>query len=281
MPQPKDLDPYTDARSFYGSELRRLREAAGLSQSELGDRVFCSGTYIGLFEMAERRPQEDMSRAFDELLGSGEHLQRLCRLARKSKVAGYFADAAELQKQASRIEEFSSMLVPGLLQTESYARALTRSAHPFAEAEVIEGHVRTRMERTSLLNSVSAPVLWVVIHEAALLLPVGGSAIMAGQLNHLAEQISSRPRIVTQVLPFSTGAHPLLHSAVTLMQFTDAPAVAYTESAYSGQLVEDPLLVEQYRSAYDLARAAALSPEVSLDRIVSAAKEFATDEHRT
>ncbi|MEL5953301.1 helix-turn-helix transcriptional regulator [Streptomyces sp. CLV115] len=88
MPQPKDLDPYADARSFCGSEPRRLREAAKMSRTGLGDRVFCSGTYIGLFEMAERSPQQDMSRAFDELLGSGKHLQRLCRLARKSKVAG-------------------------------------------------------------------------------------------------------------------------------------------------------------------------------------------------
>ncbi|MFJ1549607.1 Scr1 family TA system antitoxin-like transcriptional regulator [Streptomyces sp. NPDC088246] len=281
MPQPKDLDPYTDARSFYGSELRRLREAAGMSQSELGDRVFCSGTYIGLFEMAERRPQEDMSRAFDELLGSGEHLQRLCRLARKSKVASYFADAAELQLQASSIESYTSMVVLGLLQTESYARALTRAAHPFADAQVIEGHVKTRMERTSLLDSPTAPVLWVVLHEAALLLPVGGPAVMAEQLDHLAEQIASRPRVVTQVLPFSAGAHPFLHSSMTLMQFTDAPSIVYTESAYSGQLVEEPRLVEQYRSAYDLARAVALSPETSLDRIVSAAKEFATDERHT
>ncbi|WP_405717383.1 Scr1 family TA system antitoxin-like transcriptional regulator [Streptomyces sp. NBC_00046] len=134
MPQPKDLDPYADARSFYGSELRRLREAAGMSQTELGDKAFCSDTYIGLFEMAERRPQEEMSRAFDELLGSGRHLQRLCRLARKSKVAGYFADAAELQLRASSIESYTSMVVLGLLQTASYARALTRAAHPFADA---------------------------------------------------------------------------------------------------------------------------------------------------
>lgn len=276
MPQPKDLDPYTDARAFYGAELRRLREAAGLSQGELGARVFCSGTYIGLLEAAERRPQLELSRALDELLGSGEHLQRLCRLARKSKVAGYFADAAELQLQASSIGSYTSMLVLGLLQTESYARALTRAAHPFAATDVIEGHVRARMERTSLLDSPTAPVLWVVIHEAALLLPVGGNAVMAEQLTHLAEQTDSRPRIVTQVLPFSAGAHPFLHASMTLMQFADAPAVVYTEGAYSGQLVEEPLLVEQYRSAYDLARAAALSPEASLQRIVSAAKEFST-----
>ncbi|MGW0935633.1 helix-turn-helix domain-containing protein [Streptomyces sp. NPDC002666] len=276
MPQPKDLDPYTDARAFYGAELRRLREAAGLSQGELGSRAFCSGTYIGLFEAGERRPQLELSRALDGLLGSGEHLQRLCRLARKSKVAGYFADAAELQLQASFIGSYTSMLVLGLLQTESYARALTRASHPFAAQDVIEGHVRTRMERTSLLDSPTTPVLWVVIHEAALLLPVGGNAVMAEQLAHLAEQTASRPRIVTQVLPFSAGAHPFLHGSMTLMQFTEAPAAVYTEGAYSGQLVEEPLLVEQYSTAYDLARAAALSPEASLDRIASAAKEFAT-----
>lgn len=275
MPQPKELDPYANPRAFYGAELRRLREAAGLSQNQLGERVFCSGTYIGLFEAAERRPQLELSSALDELLGSGEHLQRLCLLARKSKVAGYFADAAELQLQASFIGSCTSIVL-GLLQTEAYARALTRSAHPFAATEVIEGHVRTRMERACLLDSPTAPVLWVVIHEAALLVPVGGNAVMAEQLTYLAEQAASRPRVVTQVLPLTAGAHPVLQASMTLMQFTEAPAVVYTESAYSGQLVEEPLLVEQYRSAYDLARAAALSPEASLDRIVSAAKEFVT-----
>ncbi|MEU0136710.1 helix-turn-helix transcriptional regulator [Streptomyces sp. NPDC006296] len=276
MPLPKDLDPYANPRAFYGAELRRLREAAGLSQNELGERAFCSGTYIGLFESAERRPQVDISRALDDLLGSGEHLQRLCRLARTSKVAGYFADAAELQWQASSIGSYTSMLVMGLLQTEAYARALTRSAHPFASAEVVEGHVRTRMERACLLDSADAPVLWMVIHEAALLLPVGGNAVMAEQLSHLAEQTSSRHRLITQVLPFSAGANPLMHGSTTLMQFTESPSVVYTEGSYSGQLDEEPLLVEQYSSAYDLARAAALSPEASLDRIASAAKEFAT-----
>ncbi|MEV5294734.1 helix-turn-helix transcriptional regulator [Streptomyces sp. NPDC053741] len=276
MPLPKDLDPYANPRAFYGAELRRLREAAGLSQNELGERAFCSGTYIGLFEAAQRRPQVEISRALDALLGSGEHLQRLCRLARTSKVAGYFADAAELQQRASSIGSFNSMLVLGLLQTESYARALTRSAHPFADREVVEGHVRARMERASLLDSPTAPVLWVVMHEAALLVPVGGKAVMAEQLLHLAEQSASRPRLITQVLPFAAGAHPLLHASMTLMQFTEAPAVVYTEAAYSGQLVEEPALVEQHSSAYDLARAAALSPEASLDRIASAAKEFLT-----
>ncbi|GAA2927457.1 Scr1 family TA system antitoxin-like transcriptional regulator [Kitasatospora cinereorecta] len=279
MPLPKDLDPYANPRAFYGAELRRLREAAGLSQNELGERVFCSGTYIGLFEAAERRPQAEISRALDELLGSGEHLQRLCRLARTSKVAGYFADAAELQQRAVSIAEYSSMVIPGLLQTESYARALTRAAHPYSSGEIIDGHVRTRMERGSLLDSPTPPVLWVIVHEAALRVPVGGDAVIAEQLDHLHTQGSTRPRVVIQVLPFSAGANPLLDTAVTLMHFADAPPAAYTESAYSGELVEDTALVEHISSAYDLARASAFSPEASLSLIRSAAKGHATDAH--
>ncbi|MFD9293403.1 Scr1 family TA system antitoxin-like transcriptional regulator [Streptomyces sp. NPDC060030] len=279
MPLPKDLDPYANPRSFYGAELRRLREAAGLSQNELGERAFCSGTYIGLFEAAERRPQVDLSRALDQLLGSGEHLQRLCRLARTSKVAGYFADAAELQQRAVSIAEFSPMIVPGLLQTEAYARALTRVAHPYAPDDVIETHVRTRVERGALLDSPTAPVLWVIVHEAALRSPVGGTVVIAEQLLHLHAQGVARPRVVVQVLPFSAGASLLLNTAVTLMHFADAPPAAYTESAYSGQLIEDSGLVGQISSAYDLARASALSPEASLSLIKSAAKGYATDAH--
>ncbi|MET9595474.1 helix-turn-helix transcriptional regulator [Streptomyces sp. NPDC006516] len=281
MPLPKDLDPYANPRAFYGAELRRLREAAGLSQNELGERVFCSGTYIGLFEAAERRPQMEISRALDELLDSGEHLQRLCRLARTSKVAGYFADAAELQQRAASIAEYSTMVVPGLLQTESYARALTRAAHPYASHDVIDSHVGTRMERGKLLDSPSAPVLWVILHEAALRVPVGGPGVIAEQLEHLRTQGSTRPRVVVQVLPFSAGANPLLDTAVTLMHFSDAPPVVYTEAAYSGQLLEEPGLVEQISSAYDLARASALSPEASLSLIKSAAKGHTTDAHLT
>ncbi|MFE7753303.1 Scr1 family TA system antitoxin-like transcriptional regulator [Streptomyces sp. NPDC057428] len=261
--------------------MRRLREAAAMSQGQLGERVFCSGSYIGMFEAAERRPQLDMSRVFDELLGSGEHLQRLCRLARTSRVAGYFADAAELQMRATSISEFAPMLVPGLLQTEAYARALTRASHPFAAADVVDGHVRARRERARLLDAPAAPVLWVILHEAALRVPVGGAVVMAEQLGHLARRARSLPGVVLQVLPFSAGVHPLLNTSVTLMRFGDAPGAVYTETAYSGELIDDAAVVDRFHTAYDLARAAALSTEASLDLVESAEKDHATDTHGT
>ncbi|MFW6692150.1 helix-turn-helix domain-containing protein [Streptomyces sp. MAR4 CNX-425] len=272
MTQPKHLDPYTSPRSFYGAELRRLREAAGMSQERLGELAFCSGTYVGQFEAATRRPQEDLSRQFDEIFGTGEHLRRLARLARKSKHADYFADAAELETLATTICEYSPMLVPGFLQTEGYARALVRATHPHVNDEFIEGKVEARLERARLLSSPTGPVLWQILHEAALDITVGGPEDMREQLDHIAAAARTR-RTVVQIMPSSAGLHPFMMGVVSLMSFADAPPVVYTESAHSGQLVEDPGLLVRYQQAYDFARAAALSPAESLRRIESAAKD--------
>lgn len=276
MTQPKELDPYTSPRAFYGAELRRLREKAGLSQEQLGERVFCSGTYVGQFESAVRRPQTDVSKQFDEVLGSGEHIQRLCRLARQSKHPDYFADAAELEKLATTISEYAPMLVPGLLQTEAYARALTRAALPFAREEEVEEHVSTRMERAHRLQDPTAPELWAIIHEAALRVPVGGASVMCEQLSLLAELAEGRSRVVVQVVPFSAGPHPLMYGTTILMTFADAPSVAYTEGAHTGQLIDEPPLVAKFQRSYDHARAAALSPKASLPLIASVMKGYST-----
>lgn len=276
MPQPRDLDPYVDARTFYGAELRRLREAAGMSQTELGERVFCSGSYIGQFESATRRPQLEMSRALDGLLGTGEHLQRLCRLAQESRVAEYFADAAELEKEARTINEYAPVLIPGLLQTRRYATALTWSSQRFSSAKAVEQQVSTRMERAELLRGETPPAFWAILHEAALRVPVGGPGAMREQLNHLVQMAVTHRHVVLQVLPFSAGVHPFLNTMVSLMDFADGPPLVYSEGAYTGQLIDDPQLVATYRSAYDMARAVALSPEAPLALIESAAKDFLT-----
>ncbi|MEU5308933.1 helix-turn-helix transcriptional regulator [Streptomyces sp. NPDC021562] len=270
-----DLDPYTSPRTFFGSELRRAREAAGLSQDQLGERVFCSGTYIGQFESATRRPQPDLSRLLDEVLGTGEHFQRLCELARKSKHADYFADAAELEIRAKTISEYAPMLVPGLLQTEAYARALISAAQRFESHEAVESLVQARLERQAILADSTAPLLWIVLHEAALRVRVGSAHVMAEQLTRLVATAGANRRVLIQVLPFAAGADAFLNGTTIYMTFADAPSVTYAESAYTGQLIEEPALVAQYQRAYDLTKAASLSPEASLSLIESAAKDFA------
>ncbi|MGH3323669.1 MAG: helix-turn-helix domain-containing protein, partial [Streptomyces sp.] len=244
-----------------------------LSQDQLGERVFCSGTYVGQFESAVRRPQSDVSKLFDDVLGSGEHVQRLCELARRSKHPDYFADAAELEKLATTISEYAPMLVPGLLQTEAYARALTRATLPLDPEEEIEEHVRARLDRQRLLDNSTTPQLWTVVQETVLRVPMGGPEVLAEQLLHLAE-LGRSHRIMLQVLTFSAAADASMNSMASIMTFTDAPAVAYSEGAHTGQLIDEPPLVAKYQRSYDHVRAAALSPKASLTLIESAAKDY-------
>ncbi|MDH6136374.1 transcriptional regulator with XRE-family HTH domain [Kitasatospora sp. MAA4] len=259
---------------FFGTELKRCREAVGMSQDDLGRRVFCSGAYIGQIENASRKPQLDLAERIDQVLATGGLLGRMCKeLINKSPFASYFAEAAELQARASTICQFSPLLVPGLLQTEEYARAVTRAARPFQSAEDTEDWVRNRLERARLLQGPDAPEYWTILDEGVLRRPVGGRAAMARQLDHLAE-VAERDRVLIQVLPFSAGAHALMDGSLMLMTFEDAPPVGYAESVDSGQLLDEPAVVKRCEAAYDLARAAALPPEAALALIRSVAKEY-------
>ncbi|MGW3117403.1 helix-turn-helix domain-containing protein [Streptomyces sp. NPDC001107] len=266
MPQPKNLDP-ASMKEFYGAELRRRREEAGLSQSGLGDLVFCSGAYIGYLEMAGRNPQLDMSEQIDTILKTGGFFKRLCEAilkAAKAKFPGYFAAAAELEQRAQTICEFNTAVISGLLQTPEYTRALVQAIRPRVALEEVERRVTVRQERAqTLLKDPANPDLWFIIHEAALRVAVGGSQVMREQLEHIADVARSDQAII-QVMPFSVGGNSLLYGMVTLMTFADEPPVVYAEAAYSGQLIEDPALVASCTKSYDLARASALSPEASL-----------------
>ncbi|MFJ8311847.1 MULTISPECIES: Scr1 family TA system antitoxin-like transcriptional regulator [unclassified Streptomyces] len=275
MTRPKDLNPWDSPRAFYGSELRRKREAAGLSQEDLGALVFCSGAYIGQMESATRRPPKDMAKRLDAALHTDGILTRMCEaMEQASQHAEYFRLAAELEAMASAIFHWTPMVVPGLLQTAAYTRALTRAGRPFASEEDVELNVSTRMERAKLLDGPTAPELWCILHEAALRIPVGGAEVMYEQLGHICK-LASTGAVAVQLLPFDAGPLPLMHASVKVMTFADAPPVIYLEAAHSGQLLDTPALVASYIKAYDLARAVALSPTASLAMIQAAMEDYA------
>ncbi|GAA2418883.1 helix-turn-helix transcriptional regulator [Streptomyces mauvecolor] len=273
--RPKDLNPWDSPRAFYGTELRRKREEAGLSQEELGALVFCSGAYIGLMESATRRPTKEMAKLLDAALHTDGILTRMCEaMEQASQHAEYFRLAAELEAMASAIFHWTPMVVPGLLQTPAYTRALTRAGRPFASEEDVEHNVSTRRERAKLLDGPTAPELWCILHESALRIPVGGAEVMREQLAHICE-LANSGAVVVQLLPFDAGPLPLMHASVKVMAFTDAPPVVYLEAAHSGQLLDSPALVASYFKAYDLARAVALSPTASLAMIQAAMEDYA------
>ncbi|MFI6374842.1 Scr1 family TA system antitoxin-like transcriptional regulator [Streptomyces sp. NPDC050546] len=262
------------AWEFFGTELKRRREDAGITQVELGLRVFVSGGYIGQFEQAIRKPQLDVAQRIDGVLQTDGIFERLCRkLIDDKRYADYFAKAAELEAQATEICEFAPALVPGLLQTPAYARAVTLAMNPFAPDEFIAEKVSGRMERAQILKDATRPVYWVILHENVLRIPVGGPAVMAEQLERVVALARERT-VMVQVLPYAAGAYALMNGMVQLMEFEDAPPTAYTEAVYSGNLLDDPAVVKHACAAYDLLRAAALSPEASLALIESAAEDF-------
>ncbi|WP_329230853.1 helix-turn-helix transcriptional regulator [Streptomyces canus] len=264
MAQSKHLDPGSMAE-FYGAELRRRREETGLSQEELGNLVFCSGTYVGQMEVAARRPQLDLSERMDGVLGADGFFRRLCgAILKASRFAGYFAAAADLEQRALAICDFATTVVPGLLQTPAYTRALIRSLRPLVGEEEVERIVDARQARVRVLLKYPAePELWFILHETLLGMPVGGTGVMREQLRHLAD-ISRTHRAIIQILPLSAGVTPLIYGPMRVMTFLEEPSAAYTETAHSGQLIEDPAVVATIVKSYDLARAAAMSPEASL-----------------
>ncbi|MFJ9904094.1 Scr1 family TA system antitoxin-like transcriptional regulator [Streptomyces sp. NPDC101152] len=262
------------AWEFFGAELRRHREDAGLRQAELRARVFVSGAYIGQFEQAIRKPQLDISQRIDQILQTDGIFERLCRkLINDKRYADYFARVLEFERTATKICEFAPTVVPGLLQTAPYAGAITVAANPFVTDEYVEEKVTARLERARILKDTTRPEYWVTLHENALRIPVGGPAAMAEQLDHIAGLMRDRTVWVT-VLPYAAGAHASMAGSVKLMEFEDAPPIAYTETAFSGTLVDDPAVVKRAQRAYDLLRVAALSPEASLALIESAAEDF-------
>ncbi|MFD7293344.1 Scr1 family TA system antitoxin-like transcriptional regulator [Streptomyces sp. NPDC059897] len=261
------------AWEFFGIELKRRREDAGLTQVELGIRVFVSGGYIGQFEQAIRKPQLDVARRIDEALQTDGIFERMWRgLIDDHRYAGYFAEVVELERLATRICEFAPIVVPGLLQTATYARAVTLAANPFVTDEYVEEKVTARRERANILRDATRPEYWVALHENVLRTPVGGPDTIAEQLEHIADVIRRRVALVV-VIPYAAGVFPCMGGMLKLMEFEDAPPVAYTETEYSGTLIDDPAVVKHALRTYDLLRGTALSPEVALALIESAAED--------
>ncbi|MEU0281617.1 helix-turn-helix transcriptional regulator [Streptomyces sp. NPDC006195] len=273
MPGPKPLDPSSSPRAMLGAELRHQRDEADMSQEELGRPIFVSGSLIGQIEAGTRRMQPEYAIHFDEVFKTDGFFLRNCEALKKSKYPDHFAEAAEAEAIATMIKEYAPQLIPGLLQTEAYARAVFRRYHPTATEEVIDELVSARLDRAKLLKDPTKPLVWTVLDEAILRRPVGGPAVTAEALRHVAALIR-RHRIIVQVLPFSAGAHASMGGAIKLMSFGDAPPLAYLQGAGSGQLLDDPASVARYELAYDLLGATALSPEKSLALIESVAEDY-------
>ncbi|MFI8990237.1 helix-turn-helix domain-containing protein [Stenotrophomonas sp. NPDC087984] len=257
-------------REKYGEELRLRRTAADMTQEALSERVVCSPTLISHFEAGRRLPKPDDAARIDQALGTDGFFVRWLEDL-ESKFADHFAVVAELEPHATEIQQYSISLIPGLLQTEAYARAVFEAYSPNHRAD-LDGRVVNRMARARILDDPLKPVVWTLLDEAVLRRLVGGPQVMAEQLRRIADLAEAR-RLRLHVLPFAAGAHALMESMMTLMTFEDAAPVAYVEGFRVGHLMDDPSLVRASQSAYSLALSEAATRQESLALIRAIAEE--------
>ncbi|MFD7867251.1 helix-turn-helix domain-containing protein [Streptomyces sp. NPDC059783] len=259
------LSPFASARHYFGSELRRHRERANLSLVQLADIVSSSKSTLARIETAELMPPPDMPSCLDAAFGTDRHFTGLYGLAKQEIHPDQYRRYMNFEAEAVLIEQYGAQALPGLLQTEAYAREFLRCQRDLSE-EQMEERVTARMSRQERLNSDSAPFRWAIIDEAALRRQMGCPAAMHQQLASLLAQADT-PNSSIQVMPFSAGLHYLMGSALTLLTLADGTKVAYEEGIEAGHLYEDGAKVAQWQRHYEVQRANALSLRESAQMI--------------
>jgi transcriptional regulator with XRE-family HTH domain len=259
-------DSQVSALAMFSEELRRARAGAGLTQDQLAEKIAYSPSLVAHVETGSRAPSVDFARRADDVLRTGGLLSRLQPLVRSEAYPAWFRDWVEIERKATSLRWFEPLLIPGLLQTEGYARAVLQAANPACHDDEISRLVGARMDRQVILTQDEPPLLWVIIDEGVLMRPVGGVRVMREQIDHLIEA-ARLPRVMLQVVPTDAGAHPGLAGQFAIASFDGSPDVAYLDNALAGQIIERADDVSRVALLYDILKAEALAPRASLDLV--------------
>jgi transcriptional regulator with XRE-family HTH domain len=267
-------------------ELRRLREAAKLTCEEVAERLECSASKISRVETGRVSVSPRDVRDMLEIYGVPEtQRDTLVQLARESRQKGWwhaygdsvlpnFGTYLGLESAASEIRIYEVNLIPGLLQTEDYARAVISAGMVDKPRTDIERSVALRMERQHV-SRTNTPKVWAVLDEAALRREVGGPEVMRIQLEYLRELGGTR-NVSLQVIPFRGGAHPAMGRPFVILAFGEEldPDVVYLEDLTSALWVENVEEVDRYNVFFNHLRATALSFENSAALMTAVLKEM-------
>lgn len=289
------VKPSTVLGRQLGDELRRLREAEGLSTALAAEALDCTKAKISRIENGRVPVRLPDLTALLHAYGVDdvrvrERLGTLARKANQRRRKGWwnqygsvledtYRDYIALEAMAESVRTFQAQLIPGLLQTADYARAVTVASRNWQEADEIEQFVSARITRQQRLAEDQPLRLWAVLSEAALLQQVGGAAVMRDQLAHLTS-MAALPHITVQVLPFARGAHASMFGPYVVLGFPQEAAldVVLADNPTGSIWLEQQQEVARYSDLFDATRTAALSPVESRALIQRVAKEY-TDHH--
>ncbi|MFE8936539.1 helix-turn-helix domain-containing protein [Streptomyces sp. NPDC007872] len=285
-----NVKPSTVLGRQLGDELRRFREAAGLTTAASAEVLDCTKGKISRIENGHvpvRTPDlVALMHAYGvDDLAARERLTALARRANRRRREGWwhdygsvlgdsYRDQIEMEAICDRIRTYQVQLVPGLLQTAEYGRAVTVASRTWETAEEIDRFVEVRLARQQRLTGEAPIDYWAVLAEGVLRQEVGGPTVMRAQLEHMAA-MAELPNITIQVLPFSRGAHSGMFGPYLLLSFPQMASLdlVLTETPTGNIWTEGESEVNSYRGLFDDARTTALPPTESLELIRRIAKE--------
>ncbi|MFF5207474.1 helix-turn-helix domain-containing protein [Streptosporangium sp. NPDC000396] len=272
------------------AELSRLRENSGLSRVEVAERIGSTDTTVWRYETGLTRPKPSDVSALTDVYGvTGEARASLIQMAREARQRGWwhrhrqalkpgFDSYIGLEAEASVVRSYEPLVVPGLMQTEAYARAVIEATAMTQAPSEVDEKVSVRISRQQLLYGPGDPIqLVAVLDEAVLRRQVGGPEVMREQLERLVD-LSRLPNVEIRVIPFSSGAHAAMDGKFCLLSFPEPgdPDLVYLEQAASGLVPEDPEEVRRYTLMFGSLSALALGTEASAAFIAQMAKSCFT-----
>jgi len=271
----------TVLRILLGAQLRRLREARRITLEDAGHAIRASHSKISRLETGrvgfKDRDITDLLTVYG--VTDEQEREMLRALAQRANNPGWWHDYSDilpswfeayvgLEEVATQVRAYEVQFVPGLLQSEDYARAVTLLGHDSATPREIERRVRLRMARQEVLNKADPPNVWAVVDEAVLRRPVGSAAVMQGQLKHLIE-MARLPHVTIQVMPFQVGGHAAAGGPFSILRFAepDLPDVVYLEQLTSALYLDKPEVVDSYLKVMERLCMEAATPAESLEVI--------------
>lgn len=266
------------------AELKRLRESAGLTQEEVAERTGKDRSTLYRLERGQQKPQRSTMIQLLDLYGvDAERKSHLLTVLREIGQQGWmqphpagllavYAEYIGFEAEARSISNYESLLVPGLLQTEEYARAMTFGSVPHITPQQVEERVMVRMARQALLTAENPPRLWAIMDEAAARRVVGGRHVMRAQLKRICET-AAMPNVTVQVIPYEAGAHPGMAGSSIMLEFADQAdqSIVYLESMAGDMFLENDADLRRYMVMFEHLRAAAARPEESVDMLADIA----------
>ncbi|MFB7455643.1 helix-turn-helix domain-containing protein [Streptomyces sp. NPDC056188] len=259
---PED-EPGAGVVTAFGRQLKLLRVRAGLERPEFDKRMGYSPETVASIEQGRRIPQARFIEKADEVLGAGGVLTALKEEVGRAQYPSFFRDMARLEASAVGLCVYAAHAVPGLLQTEDYARAVFQMQRPLLEDDVIEQRLAARMTRQDIFTRRPAPLLSFIIEEVVLRKPIGGRASLRGQLEQIL-LVGQNRNVEIQVMPTDREDHAGLGGPFNLIDNADGRRLAYTEVQDDSRLYTNSGKIRELEARYGILRSQALTPCESL-----------------